>query len=1277
MAATTDGTLYGIDATGQLVQINTQTGKNIKVVGNTGLRSYWRTSAAIDSENNIMYYIDCGEHASAMYAVDLETAVATKLYDFNNSEEVIGLYVAEDNTPATVPGAATDAALDFAEGSLEGFVTFTAPTTFYDCSEGTGDLTYSVVIDEEAPITGNAIWGAQCRVPVSFTASGNHTFVITMHNSTGSGPAARVSGFIGVDVPSAVTGASAAYSNGAFTVTWTAPTEGANGGPVNAADLRYDVVRTPDNVKVADHITATTLTDPIEEPRGALISYQYIITPYIGELAGESVTTSKKSIGYLLPPYENNLESSADITGYTVLDANKDGKKWTYNSGSKAMRVQYNSSLAMDDWFFTPQFELEAGYTYTFSFDARAHNNTDHEIVEAAVSTGTTVASIVDYIIQPTEIVSQEFVTLSGTFTPSETKRYRLGVHGMSPKNTYYLYVTAIKISAGAAAATPGTVTDFTVTPAADGALGATVSFKAPTVDGTGEPLSSLTKIELSRGNEVIKVFDNPAPGASLSYIDNEAPARYVTYSATAYNAAGAGAPITASAFIGYDVPRPVNDLKVCVGADSGEAIISWTAPATDMHDTPLTASAIKYNIVRNQGDVATPVASNVTATSITDAALLADDPQEFISYTVTAVTSGGESTAAESDLIPLGKPHSLPFCESFKNGRISVEWGLDSSNPAAGWLLAQDGSVDGVSAEDFDNGFAIMQGMTAGSWATLYSGAIAIPTEGTPVLSVAYYHYDSRNTLEIGVAETGTYDVTELKTVTINTPTGEGWSTVTADLSAYKGKSIQIFFKATVVSSTVVMIDNIRIENRVNKDLSIRTVSLPGRVAPGTDYYVVVVYENKGLEKAESYSVALLENDKVIGSYPGEALEPGEATYVYFERNTPVTAGESLTYKAQINFTGDEDEANNLSQAYVVKVVAPEAPKPQSVAGKKVENNIELQWSEPDLTVTPMEAVTDGAEDYTPFSSGLANTEVFDDYIGDWIMYDNDGSTPFDITVGGEAITYPNGQRPVSFLVIPSDGFGTPGWDAHSGNNSFVSFASQYSTNDDWMISPLLSGEAQTIKFFARSVTLAYGAESFEVFASQTDTRITSFSRVLSVAETPDSWTEYSVALPEGTRYFAIRCVSNQAFALLVDDLTFIPAHPYAGLQLVGYNVYRDGVKRNIVPLTDKAFVDINVPEGEHTYNVSAVYNRGESQPEVAIITPSGVAGMESTASVTAGKGVITARGFNGSEITVISTSGVIVASEMCTSDTHTIAAGPGIYMVICQGTTTKVVVK
>lgn len=118
MAAHNNGTLYAIDETGNLVVLNKQTGKVSKTIGNTGVVSYWRTSAAIDSNAGLMYYIDCASSKSSLYAVDLETAAATKLYDFENSEQLIGLYVVPDDTPPTVPEVPSNLSLSFDGGSL-------------------------------------------------------------------------------------------------------------------------------------------------------------------------------------------------------------------------------------------------------------------------------------------------------------------------------------------------------------------------------------------------------------------------------------------------------------------------------------------------------------------------------------------------------------------------------------------------------------------------------------------------------------------------------------------------------------------------------------------------------------------------------------------------------------------------------------------------------------------------------------------------------------------------------------------------------------------------------------------------------------------------------------------------------------------------------------------------------------------------------------------------------------------------------------------------------
>ena len=99
--------------------------------------------------------------------------------------------------------------------------------------------------------------------------------------------------------------------------------------------------------------------------------------------------------------------------------------------------------------------------------------------------------------------------------------------------------------------------------------------------------------------------------------------------------------------------------------------------------------------------------------------------------------------------------------------------------------------------------------------------------------------------------------------------------------------------------------------------------------------------------------------------------------------------------------------------------------------------------------------------------------------------------------------------------------------WECHSGATMFVAFAAIADPgehNDDWLISPRLTGKPQTISFFARSATDLYGLEQMEVLYSTSGTSPADFTLIEAHSAVPATWTKYSYALPEGTLYFAIR---------------------------------------------------------------------------------------------------------------------------------------------------------
>jgi hypothetical protein len=157
----------------------------------------------------------------------------------------------------------------------------------------------------------------------------------------------------------------------------------------------------------------------------------------------------------------------------------------------------------------------------------------------------------------------------------------------------------------------------------------------------------------------------------------------------------------------------------------------------------------------------------------------------------------------------------------------------------------------------------------------------------------------------------------------------------------------------------------------------------------------------------------------------------------------------------------------------------------------------------------------------------------------------------------------------------------------------------------DHWLISPLLSGDAQTISFYARTITNQYGAETFEVWASSTDNNVASFEKVADLSTEAVEWTEFTAALPAGTKYFAIRHTSTDVFGLLVDDVTFVAS---GGAEApASFNIYLDKSKLASVAGDKTSYTAdaTGLALGEHTFALTAVYANGaESKPVTATVT-------------------------------------------------------------------------
>lgn len=291
----------------------------------------------------------------------------------------------------------------------------------------------------------------------------------------------------------------------------------------------------------------------------------------------------------------------------------------------------------------------------------------------------------------------------------------------------------------------PGAVTQATATPDTDAKLSGTIAFTAPSVTASGDELSSLTGISIYKGSakESIHIIENPTPGESYSWTDNNATAGFNAYRIVASNEAGTSAPVYTSMYCGYDYPSAVSDFTVTIGED-GYPVLTWTAPVTGINGGLIDPAKLTYDIARNIGTVTETIATDITATTFTDKTISIDAP-EYPYYYVTAVSPTGRGLQSHANGVHVGPAYGLPYIESFADQNTSTKpWILQSLANGGLWSIGYINTFPGTGPVDEDYGMAIFDGFRSvtDAEARLGSPIISLENASDPVLSFYFYYY-------------------------------------------------------------------------------------------------------------------------------------------------------------------------------------------------------------------------------------------------------------------------------------------------------------------------------------------------------------------------------------------------------------------------------------------------------------------------------------------------------------------------------------------------------
>lgn len=1166
-----------------------------------------------------------------------------------------GIYVMETVTDPMAPATATNLSVTSkADNPLEGTVSFSVPTTTFGGAQLTEQVMAIVEINGVQSVHGYFTAGQAVEIPAEFTEGDNSVKVILCTDLL-RGEAAETTFFAGEDAPMGVSNARVDVDGGVATLNWTAPAGGANGGSIIPANITYTVTRMPDKKVIATGISETTATDS-NLPR-SMRSIYYTITAANSKGKSEAVESNRVTpAGTFSVPFTETFDSADDFLLWTVIDPNG-GPRWALRDG-QADYLNNPGLVEGDDWLISPPINLEEGKSYKLRYEYRTGGANKAENFEIKAGTSTNPEAMTVEVANHVGVTNTKYTAAEASFKATSTGKWHIGIHCYSPADRYELLIDNITVTEFDGRV-PAQVSDLTITPSAPGALTVSVGFSIPTTDADGNELTSVTKAELYRedlsATSPLKTFTDITPGQKLTFDDSVSKAGIYTYSVKVYNVAEAGVAASESVFIGED--KPAAPANLTVTEQNNHPVISWTAPAAGDNGGWYDPAKTTYSVYRGS----TKVGDNITGTSFTDNTYtIPTDRQDAITYIVISCYNGATSRGAQTDAIVVGAPYKAPVSESFPEANMNYYPWLAQSfmAPKYAWTLETSGVNPVVADSNGDRGLACFHavGEKDGVVSYFYSPKFDISELTAPMLSFYMYHSPSiagtgsmQLMLSVGGAEFAEVGEPILRAE------GEtdGWVRHTLDLSDYaSAKDLRICFAGTGDTAANIFIDDIRIDNVVKHDAAVISLNAPARVATGQTFPIEIGVENVGIESLSGLTLTLKIGDETIAERTGLELAEGASDLAVLNA-TLATEG---SFKITAAITGDENEANNSSEV-TVKAVAPVIAGVSGLEASVSGDNVILNWKEP----KDKGAVTDDVESYNDWAI---------DNIGEWTMFDGEYAPT--VYINHDLGEYPNATGRKAFQVCNASTLGIDIWEqgkTHSGNKMFMASASVGYVNNDWLISPRLNGGEQWISFFARSFTLDnIPAERMKVWYSMTDTDPVNFTALTpNYIELGETWQEYRFLVPEGTRYFAVNCVSDDAFAMFVDDLTFndmsVPLW-----NLTGYEVICNG--ETIATVSEPTYTHTG---GKGKYTVRPVYAEGNGPLcDPVEVTVSSIAEIgESGISVSAGPGTIFVKGSKGAA-TVTNVGGLsFVTSE------KTIPVPAGVYLVTVDGKTQKVVVR
>lgn len=529
----------------------------------------------------------------------------------------------------------------------------------------------------------------------------------------------------------------------------------------------------------------------------------FTLVPFNEEGQGKKATVSH-FIGCYGAPYSENFDTQEGIEFWTA----------TYNFDTDFLYEvpmhysSYDGSLEVswfadgkgeEAWAFSPDFKLYDESVYILSFDFQNQHYGDESTYTLNIGKGANPETMTPLQDLPMESY-YKFSPVNAEVVIKDAGKYNFGFYSYSTMAYDYpsYRIDNVALTYLTSAKAPYAITDYKGMADKSGKLEADLSFKAPAVDFAGRPLSSIAKIEILRGTQVVKTIENPTPGAELSWHDTNANYGKNSYTIVAYNADGRGKVYEADLFVGEDVPA-IENVTLVGNADNMSATLRWDRSEFGVNggvlmDEDMLYQVFEYDAANESARVlATVKETSYSFPNVTDKA------QAYYYYGVIPVNDVNAGSPVILS-VQLGELYTLPFAESFAGGMPKTSlWSIYSDNPYIAWQPT-DYFWDGIEAQDKDGGALIFfngNGYANYAGDRLYSPKFNLQEGGSAILKFYVLHskqagsedYPYPALMRVGVStDDGEFQIITKDEDMEFDGTNQNWQEFTINLTPYAG---------------------------------------------------------------------------------------------------------------------------------------------------------------------------------------------------------------------------------------------------------------------------------------------------------------------------------------------------------------------------------------------------------------------------------------------------------------------------------------------------------